>query len=763
MLNWLGFGAVNGMLLWGSLLVAAPIIIHLLSKRRFRTVDWAAMAFLLDAERRNRRRIRLEHLLLLLLRCLAVLLIALLVSRVFLRPAGLVARVVESARFERIVLLDDSPSMEARAGASTVFDEAKDGLSEFVRQTARQRPGDAFTLVATSRPDRPILSGQLLAGGTVDAAVRTIQGLGVSDASAAFDAALLDLEEMLGSPRGNLNRQVLILTDFRRRDWQVAPTPAGDAAPGPEMPDPGTPAPTSKAPARTPGLPGLLKRVANRVESLAVVDLGGPRDANLAVADVAVREKTVVAGVPARFDVTVANYGPADATDVEVTLTAGGAVPLRATLDVVPAGARATTAFTFTFAEAGPAPVRAEVPADVVPRDNARYFAAHVRHGVPILLVDGEPSSEYGDTETFYLHRALHPPGEIASGNDVRVVTENQFEDMPLDAFQVIVLANVYRVTEGRLAALERWVREGGGLVVFLGDQVDEVVYNEKLAGAAGLLPLRLDGIRGDEAERRWVHLSPRALNHPVLQVFAGTQNPFLSRVKFFRWWRGAVPQGDLASGAARVLATYSDADASPALVEKRVGRGRVLTVTTTADAEWTNWCADPSYLVTVLETTRYVARPAAGEGGLAVGSPIRADLDPARFATEVNVEGPDGGEVASVQAVPTEEAARMCLTYEETARQGFYRLRLRGHDGTAHTRLFAANVHPTEGNLAPADAGTLRRALEGANVAILKGKDYLNQAATGGRAELWRPLLVALVMTLFAEQLLAWWFGKRR
>jgi len=755
-LNWLGLGAVNSMLLWGSALVAAPIIIHLLSKRRFRTVDWAAMEFLLDAERRNRRRIRLEHLLLLLLRCLAVVLLAMLVARVFLQPTGLVARVVESARFERIVLLDDSPSMEARAGAGTVFDEARDGLAEFVRRTARDRPGDAFTLVTTSRPDRPILAGQLLAAGTVDGVVRTVETLDLSDTSAAYDAALLDLEEMLGSPRGNLNRQVLILTDFRRRDWQAAPAPPDEAEAN---------APASAAPAgRPPGLPGLLTRVADRVQGLALVNVGGTREANLTVADVAVREKTVVAGVPAGFEVTVVNYGPEDATDVEVTLTAGDAVPLRAVLDTVPAGGRATVPFTFTFAEAGPGPVRAEVPADVVPRDNVRYRAVRVRKGVPILLVDGEPSSEYGETETFYLQRALDPPGDIASGNDVRVITENQFEDLPLGDFQVIVLANLYRVTEGRLAALARWVREGGGLVVFLGDQVDEMVYNGNLAAEAGLLPFTLAGIRGDAAERQWVHLRPLAPNHPVLGVFAGTQNPFLSRVKVFRWWRADVPTKALEAGDARILAAYSDAEASPAIVENRLGEGRVLAVTTTADAEWTNWCADPSYLVTVLEATRYVTRSRAGRTGLAVGSPIRADLDPARFATEVTVEGPDAAEAAIVQAVPAgEDAAHMRLTYEDTRAKGFYRLHLKAHDGADATRLFAANVHPTEGDLAPADADALRRDLGGADVAILKGKEYLNQAATGGQAELWRPLLVALLVTLFAEQTLAWWFGRRR
>jgi len=63
--------------------MAVPILIHLLARRRFRRIRWAAMDFLLDAERRNRRRMRLEEWILLLLRCLAVLLLALLVARPF--------------------------------------------------------------------------------------------------------------------------------------------------------------------------------------------------------------------------------------------------------------------------------------------------------------------------------------------------------------------------------------------------------------------------------------------------------------------------------------------------------------------------------------------------------------------------------------------------------------------------------------------------------------------------------------------------------
>ena len=71
--------------------MAVPILIHLLARRRFRRICWAAIAFLLEAERRNRRRIRVEQLILLALRCLAVLLLALLVSRPFVQPGSLAA------------------------------------------------------------------------------------------------------------------------------------------------------------------------------------------------------------------------------------------------------------------------------------------------------------------------------------------------------------------------------------------------------------------------------------------------------------------------------------------------------------------------------------------------------------------------------------------------------------------------------------------------------------------------------------------------
>src|SRR3954462_1015351 len=65
----------------GGALVSAPIIIHLINRMRFRRGKWAAMEFLLKAQKRMRRKLIIEQLILLLLRCLLVFLVGLLFAR----------------------------------------------------------------------------------------------------------------------------------------------------------------------------------------------------------------------------------------------------------------------------------------------------------------------------------------------------------------------------------------------------------------------------------------------------------------------------------------------------------------------------------------------------------------------------------------------------------------------------------------------------------------------------------------------------------
>lgn len=113
-------------------LLAAPVIIHLINRMRYRTVRFAAMEFLLQSEQRNRRRLLLEQLLLLLLRILIVLAIVMLIARLILDPGQL--SLFRGTKSHHVVLLDDSLSMRERRGETTAFAEALKIINELASE-----------------------------------------------------------------------------------------------------------------------------------------------------------------------------------------------------------------------------------------------------------------------------------------------------------------------------------------------------------------------------------------------------------------------------------------------------------------------------------------------------------------------------------------------------------------------------------------------------------------------------------------------------
>ena len=128
-MTWLASWMFNPLMLGlGALAILSPLIIHLLNKRRFKIVDWAAMDFLFDADKKNRRRIRLENMILLALRCLAMILLGFLLARPFL-PSQLAGVLGKSQEFQRIFVLDDSLSQRPATGHAPRRDNRRGRLA----------------------------------------------------------------------------------------------------------------------------------------------------------------------------------------------------------------------------------------------------------------------------------------------------------------------------------------------------------------------------------------------------------------------------------------------------------------------------------------------------------------------------------------------------------------------------------------------------------------------------------------------------------
>ncbi len=192
----------------GIACVAIPIIIHLLFRRKRKPIMWGAMRFVIEAYRKQRRRLTLEQLLLLAARCLVVLLLALAIARPILERAGALGG--GSAR--TVYLLVDNGL------ASTVTDESGQSALERHKNAARQiiaslGASDRVGLVTLGAP----ASATVVPASTDLAAVRQlVDDIDATDAAMDLNGALDRLRAELGSEDEDAGSGavVAILSDF---------------------------------------------------------------------------------------------------------------------------------------------------------------------------------------------------------------------------------------------------------------------------------------------------------------------------------------------------------------------------------------------------------------------------------------------------------------------------------------------------------------------------------------------------------------------
>ena len=799
------------MLAAGAAAISIPILIHLLNRRRFKEVEWAAMEFLLDAEQKNRRRVRIEHLILLLLRCLAMLLIGALIARPFL-PANLGAVFFDTQQYERIVVLDDSLSTRTLAGNRSGFEFAQEKLVELLEGLSSDETDDRVTLLLTSRPEEPVAAAKPITSANLAEWVDLVNELEPTDLAVDLGRVLTEVDRYLGEPRQDLNRIVYVMSDLMERDWRT--TGATEDAALPHQ---------------------ILQGIADKVAGCFVVDMGLSASGNLAVESVRPAEAPVE-GVPTRIDVRVRNLGTSEAQQVLVRLQIGDALPIEETIEAIPAGDVREIGFPVVFprspddqfvatddeGNALESRVRGnersvrltasasvdDVAIDALPADSVAYHSARVVRGVPVLIVDGDPNDDPFRSETLFLLRAIDPPGELSSGNLVDVVSYLDFDQKVLSDYRVIFLCNVDQLSPGGIAALESWVRDGGGLAILPGDRTRAARFDEQFyADGRGLSPFGLVDIQGDETREKWASFEVPETPHQVLRVFEGANNQLLDRVKLFNWWRSRVASP--IPPDVNVLARLDDAEGSVAIAERAFGRGRVVSFVVPADLDWTNWPEEGlSFLLVGLDLTSYLSSREVGAGERTVGQQIAETvdlslvrrqatlLDPTEerhdlIADEVTDESSASPAREAGSAAPTETAEapsaatdsgegtptaqgtstaaadptrrRWQFRFAGTEHAGFYRLMLTGTDGAATERDYSINVDPSESRLVRLDVAEARRNLFGEKIRLVELDRLTSQAVEGGNREFWKWIVVVMIGILIGEQSLARWFRSRQ
>jgi hypothetical protein len=730
---------LNPLFLAAAGAIAAPILIHLLNRQRYKKVEWAAMRFVLEAIKRTHRRLRLEEILLLCLRCLIILLLALALARPFFSGSFLgIAK--EGDRYV-ILAIDASYSMGARAGHETAFDRAKKQAAGIV---ADLRRGDKLSVVVLSHAPHALQADPT---SNHELARTEVMSLAPSHGGANLASSLELLHEMIRKSKLK-NAELYILTDNQRRFWNGLK----------EEPD--------------ADLRISLNKLSRSARTF-VIDAGLDAGANVTVGDLRTSAPVVAKGFPFKFLADVVNYGGDPATDVEVTLFVGEQRHATRSVSLAP-GETKTVAFDYRFDRTGPIPARIELSADSLDLDNHRYLALQVEEGVKVLVVDPKILAPPLKSESFFLRFALNPQFEEGRNDKSPIVlaaaSPRDLDAMDLNEYRVIFLTNVG--DDLPAAAVERlndYARNGGGLIQFLGDRASASAFNSRYFGDRGFLAAPLAGPGGDASLRRFVNILESDTDHPVLRELKDHDRSLkhLLVYQYLACDEARMPEDAL------VLARYAGgqglADSgAPAVVERRLGKGRSILITTSVgDPKWSEMFADytGTFHMFLHELTRYASRGGSETLQLHVGETIAKLLPSELFQKEVLLRPP--GREPIPQTVSKNDAGEFRVSFDDTESSGLYLLQRatsaepRPEDAVA---WFAVNIDPREGDLLREPAGEMSQFLKAQGVtwmSMAEGGAPIQQRAAG--AEYWKELLFLLLILMGVEMFCAWRFGSFR
>ena len=721
----LALNFANVPLLYGLAAASLPVLIHLLNRRKFREVPWAAMRFLAAAVRKNSKRIRIEQWILLAVRTLVILLVVSAMAKPFLESTGIVP-VLAGQRTHRVLVIDGSLSMDYTEADVSRFARAKELAAQLVKAARR---GDAISLVLMGDPPRVVIGDPSPNHNEV---LKELEELtlphGGTDLAASFNA----VDRVLDASTID-QKEIVVLTDLQAASWRR-----------PESGD--------------EGLKRAVSRLAARRPRSTVIDLGKSGGENRAVTELTLGAPVVTAGARALVRAVVRNFGPARKDGVKVRLVVDGALGPEQEVDL-PVGEDQPVVFTQAFATPGDHLVEVQIGPDPLKLDDRRWLAVPVREHVGVLLVDGHFKSEAFQAETDYLAAALSPESTSTGTPSVmrtEVVPEGQLAGKELAGYDAVVLCNIAQFTEAEVASLEDYMKQGGGVVVFGGDQVVAENYNRLLYNEGkGLLPASIGPAVGDAAKKESAFaFDPRGYKHPIVAEFDGVTDKVaagLTGTKTWQFHKLSLPQGT----DAKVALAFSNGD--PAVVERTRGRGTVVQVATSADSGWTTWPLHPSYPPVMEQIVLQAASGRLAERNVRVGQPLDQALPASGASAPVSVVLP-GGRTVAAKLQPSGGVS--LLHFEETELSGPYQVKVGPPLPTEST--FSANPDPAESDPQKLDRAGLAEAVPGWSFDYMTDYKGLtrNAGAVSRRGEFHRPLLYALLGFLLLESFLAWRFG---
>ncbi len=701
---------------------ALPLVIHLLSRARYRVVDWGAVMFLEAPTQRSRQHVgRLREIALLMVRMAIVALLAVALARpvaqTLAAPSLPAAAGANEPRVAAAVVVDCSASMAHEDGGSSRMSQARAAVLQIISTLKR---GDQVAVVPAVHAASTSSAAALDLTGDLQSAANRAGELAPTLVDADFPASLMNAADALARQQEYACRLYLVC-DRQASNWQNVDDDWAAA---------------------------FRRELATSRASFYLVPIGSGDAENVAIESVEPTNPPLVAGTPALVDVRVRNYGSRDALGLPLTIRAGGRELFASTVNLA---ARQSMRITCPIAGA-PAQSQvatAQLRSGADDLDDRRDFVLDPSPPLRALIVRQLDNAD--DAGPDFLTAALAP--YPAKGRDgaaaadanvasVEVVQAGEWDEQSLPQYQLLILDDVAALTNAQARAVEQFVYAGGGLIVAPGpaariDQYNRQLYREE----NGVLPALLQPPVNHPTPQR---IEPATIDtsHPMMRFLAthGAVGALPGAVSTSFATTGRTP-------AARVLASLSSGD--PLVLESSLGRGRVILFTCALDARWSSLPLTNVYLPLVQSAARYAAGGAAPAANVGLGQSLVARFEvPANDLLRVPVQRPDArSDWADVTVLEDHAEAR----YARTDVPGVYTIKL---SPQSPALSFAVAPSVEESDLTPLDGARWQKLEKEMGFTRVTDARVLaaRLSATRPNTELWLAALAGVLGLIVIE-----------
>lgn len=738
----LASGLAAGWMLWWALAGLIPIALHLWFQRQRQEIPWAAMQFLLAAIQKQSRRIRIQQLLLLLLRVAILLALALAAAQPFLTQASDSWGSISRPPMLWIGVIDNSFSMQFKD--SSRVSRWEQAIAQARKKMDLLQAGDGIVLLTMGSPPRVLFSEATFDRST---ALLELSRLQPSFTSSNLNSTLSAIEQVLQRNRQRhpelTNCQVDFFTDVAGPTWTRPPESS-------------------------------TMQLLRKISSTAKLNLEAINDGsseNIAVTEVKVRTNSPEKDRDVVIAAQVTNFSTSRSVDLPVQLMIDGQTVQSIDTKIAPREKKQVE-FIYRFAESKTYRLEIHIPQDQLAIDDRRYSLITLSDSLnTLVLQDTEGQAKY---IALALNQQLSAqPGNTSSAT-VTTAFVDQWQDLPLEQTNLVVLCNISNIPESFVTLLGDFVRRGGGLLVFLGDRIDPANYQSlaKIQSAEGaFFPITLTA----PSPLGLYPIDPRNYESPVLKLFEGFPDSGLLTTPVFRFWNVEKIE-KLPSNMTIDISTELE---MPLLISNRFGQGKIswwLTAPTPQEATigesdpWNALGAWPSFLPLMREQASYLTQRNENLADRFVGDPISGFLSPSISDAQLTILRPDQQTDLITPSAPQQDGYRPWL-YSNNNVPGYYQYQTSSTTSVDNS-LFAVNLDITESDLstdgAKRYAEWFRASTSAIDTATSGTPDPGTNTAANNIAGTRRlPLFPWCLGTLFgllvSESLLAYWLGRSK